>query len=311
MLPADDHLAERTAGVCASQTGHIALREPRHLALRVTPEGVPGRGDTPTAPSARTDRPGGAFSDRYVLWEPPSGRAGWPRRGAERRLGASYPWLRADAVVVLLPQGELARPRPVRGRCPTGAVARRLPGGKSQVMTLALIRASGLTAIACSLARSRQRAVDADVRGVLGAARCSAGRAALRSTSCPGVRTPRRRGGRQRRVRRRRTNSGLVPVVCPVGRSHRDRARAATAASGRRSGPTDVDARPRTVALHVPVVSGTRRSAQAEDVVPATCPIGWPLEGRRRTTAYSDQQADQPEHPSANIHGRSPTKFPS
>ena len=58
-------------------------------------------------------------------------------------------------------------------------------------------------------------------------------------------------------------------------------------------------------------VRDVRRSTQAEGVVPATCPIGWLLEGRRRTTAYSDQQADQPEHTSANIHGRSPTKFPS
>ena len=73
----------------------------------------------------------------------------------------------------------------------------------------------------------------------------------------------------------------------------------------------DVDARPRTVAMHVPVVGGVRRSAQAEDVVPATCPIGWPLHGHRRTTAYSDQQAEQPEHTSATRHGRPPTKFPS
>ena len=107
------------------------------------------------------------------------------------------------------------------------------------------------------------------------------------------------------------TNSGLVPVVCPVGRSHRDHARAASTASGRRSSPKDVDARPRTVAIPVPVVSGERRSAEAEEVVPATCPIGWPLEGRRRTTADSDHSAEQPQRIPTHVHGRSPTKFPS
>ena len=70
------------------------------------------------------------------------------------------------------------------------------------------------------------------------------------------------------------TETGLVPVVCPIGLSHRDGARAASTASRRRNSPTDVDARPRTVSIQIPVVSGVRRSAQAGEVVPATCPIG-------------------------------------
>ena len=215
-------------------------------------------------------------------------------------------------------------------------------------MMLALVRARRLAATACSLARSRQGAVDTDVRrggwrgSVFGRAR-----GVLRSTSCPTMRTNvvGRPGGRwgqaggggvrvspasdvdvdglasapagcsrswrhgytpgRRRARvhagldgrcgldaaaERRslvdvadasgvyvgdgTNSGLVPVVCPVGLSHRDGARAASTASRRRNSPTDVDARPRTVSIQIPVVSGVRRSAQAEEVVPATCPIG-------------------------------------
>ena len=215
-------------------------------------------------------------------------------------------------------------------------------------MTLALVRARRSTATACSLARSRQGAVDADVRrggwrgSVFGRAR-----GVLRSTSCPPMKTDvvGRPGGRwgqaggggvrvspasdvdvdglalapvgcsrswrhgyppgrrcprvhsgldgkcglDATVERRSlvdvadasgvyvgdgTNSGLVPVVCPVGLSHRDRARAASTASGRRNSPTNVDARPRTVSIQIPVVSGVRRSAQAEGVVPATCPIG-------------------------------------
>jgi len=54
-----------------------------------------------------------------------------------------------------------------------------------------------------------------------------------------------------------------------------------------------------------------RIGRQAEGVVPATCPIGWPLDGRRRATAYSDQQAEQPQQTPARVRGRSPTKLPS
>ena len=133
----------------------------------------------------------------------------------------------------------------------------------------------------------------------------------VRPRRCRRAPIPRRRGGCQRRVRRRRDKLGPRARRVPVGLSHRDGARAASTASRRRSSPTDVDARPRTVAIPVPVVSGVRRSAEAEEVVPATCPIGWPLEGRRRTTADSDHGAEQPQRIPTHVHGRSPTKFPS
>ena len=89
---------------------------------------------------------------------------------------------------------------------------------------------------------------------------------------------------------RNRDELGPRAVVCTVGPFKGALRGQSQQQAGRRSNPADVDARPRTVALHVPVNRGMRRSAQPEKVVPSTCPIGLPLDGQRRTTAYRDKK---------------------